>query len=86
MQIKPAQTVSRRWRADAIIEYAEPNCLLRPMRRPNQPSFKLLWSLQNTGQTLGSYIGAGADFSQAVRESNEVNNALAGNATDLKSR
>jgi len=43
-------------------------------------------SIPSTTSPGTYYIGAIADFSQAVRESNEVNNALAGNATDVKSR
>ena len=63
VQISPAQTVEQavaRYRADTtLVEYAEPNYILRAMRTPNEPAFNLLWAMNNTGQTLGT---TGADI------------------------
>ncbi len=36
------------------IEYAEPNYVVHAMGAPNDPSFGLLWGLNNTGQTGGT--------------------------------
>src|SRR5206468_655528 len=35
------------------VEYAEPNLIYHTFVTPNDPSFPLLWGLQNTGQTIG---------------------------------
>ena len=61
VRISPALTVEQaiaRYRADSIVEYAEPNYALRAMRLPNDTTgFNLLWGMNNTGQTLGT-VGA----------------------------
>jgi subtilisin family serine protease len=61
-------------RADARVAYVEPNYIVHAIATPNDPSFGMLWGLQNTGQTLGcgaSCYGtptgtAGADISATL--------------------
>ncbi len=46
--------------ADARIEYAEPNYLLRTLETletPDDPLFSQMWNLHNTGQTVGGVVG-----------------------------
>ena len=44
------------------IEYVEPDFVVRADAVPNDPSFSLLWGMQNTGQTVNADPGvAGAD-------------------------
>jgi subtilisin family serine protease len=51
-------------RTDARVVYAEPNYILRANLTPNDPSFGVLWGLDNTGQTINSIAGtAGAHIS-----------------------
>jgi subtilisin family serine protease/subtilase family serine protease len=55
--VSPDQTLDAAvasYRADPDVEYAEPNFALRALLTPNEPSFNLLWGLNNTGQTLGT--------------------------------
>jgi subtilisin family serine protease len=52
---------------DSDVEFAEPNYLLRPQTRPDDPFFTQQWGLDNSGQTISGFIGsAGADI-DAVR-------------------
>ncbi len=41
------------YEASPEIEYAEPNFLLKPAAVPNDPSFSMMYALNNTGQTGG---------------------------------
>lgn len=41
------------YEASPQIEYAEPNFLLKPAAVPNDPSFSMMYALNNTGQTGG---------------------------------
>jgi len=41
------------FRANPLVEYAEPNYLVYTTRMPNDPSFNALYGLHNTGQTGG---------------------------------
>ena len=62
LQIPPTTTVEQamaRYQASGLVEYAEPNYILRAMLAPNEPFFSSMWNLNNTGQTLGT---AGADI------------------------
>src|SRR5258708_4826498 len=60
--------------ADSRVAYAEPNYIVHAIATPNDPSFRMLWGLHNTGQTLGggaSCYGsptgaAGADISATL--------------------
>ena len=46
------------------VEYAEPNYLLYPDARPNDPLFGNQYALENTGQIIGGTVGVpGADIS-----------------------
>jgi subtilisin family serine protease len=47
-----------------IVAYAEPNYVVRTLAQPNDPSFPMLWGLQNTGQAVnGGLPGTtGADI------------------------
>lgn len=45
--------LSRQLQADSNIEYAEPNFEVSATVIPNDPSFSLLWGLNNTGQSGG---------------------------------
>jgi subtilisin family serine protease len=45
------------------VEYVEPNYLLYPDARPNDPQFHNQYALENTGQSIGGTLGvAGADI------------------------
>ena len=62
VRVSPDQTLDASvasYQNDPDVEYAEPNYTLRAMATPNEPSFNLLWGLNNTGQTLGT---PGADI------------------------
>lgn len=53
----------RQLRADAAVEYAEPNWVVRAHVLPNDPSLAALWGLFNTGSnTCGGTGLAGADI------------------------
>ncbi len=52
------QTALRILRRLAPVEYAEPNYIIKSSLQPNDPEFRRLWGLNNSGQTGGS---AGAD-------------------------
>lgn len=57
IRISPNQTIEQaiaRYRADPNVAYAEPNYVLQAMLTPNEPSFNLLWGMNNSGQTLGT--------------------------------
>src|SRR5262249_38741454 len=61
-------------KAHGKIAFAEPNYIIHAIATPNDPSFGMLWGLQNTGQTIGcgancfgSPTGAaGADISATL--------------------
>jgi len=52
------------YRDHPLIEYVEPNYILRAHALPDDPDFDLLWGLRNTGQTGGT-SGADIDVEQA---------------------
>ena len=57
VRVSPDQTLSAAvasYAADPNVEYAEPNYALKAMLTPNEPSFGLLWGLNNAGQSLGT--------------------------------
>ena len=41
-------------RGNPLVEYAEPNYIVRAVLMPNDPQFAQLWGLHNTGQTGGT--------------------------------
>jgi subtilisin family serine protease/subtilase family serine protease len=62
LQISPASTVEHaiaRYQASGLVDYAEPNYVMKVMLTPNEPFFSTLWNMHNTGQTLGT---PGADI------------------------
>jgi subtilisin family serine protease len=57
------------------VEFAEPDYILRKATVPNDPRYKDLWALHNTGQiggTAGADLGAEAAWSRMSRASNVV--------------
>jgi len=48
------EDVLAKLRGNSLVEYAEPNYVLRAMATPNDPQFNQLWGLHNTGQTGGT--------------------------------
>jgi thermitase len=46
--------VARRLNRSSLVEYAEPNFILRTQATPNDPLFSQLYGLHNTGQTGGT--------------------------------
>jgi subtilisin family serine protease len=48
---------------DPAVEFAEPNYILTAQAVPDDPSYGLLWGLNNTGQVVSGYVGSpGADI------------------------
>jgi thermitase len=48
---------------DRRIEYVEPNYIYRIQAVPNDPEYKMLWGLKNSGQTIKDTVGkAGVDI------------------------
>ncbi|MCK5553514.1 MAG: S8 family serine peptidase [Deltaproteobacteria bacterium] len=57
MRIPPSmrtEDVLAKLRGNPLVEYAEPNYVLRALATPNDPQFNQLWGLHNTGQTGGT--------------------------------
>jgi subtilisin family serine protease len=57
MRIPPSirtEDLLAKLRGNPLVEYAEPNYVLRAMATPNDPQFGQLWGLHNTGQTGGT--------------------------------
>jgi subtilisin family serine protease len=48
------EDVLAKLRGNPLVEYAEPNYILRALATPNDPQFNQLWGLHNTGQTGGT--------------------------------
>ncbi|OLE66171.1 MAG: hypothetical protein AUG03_01140 [Acidobacteria bacterium 13_1_20CM_2_68_14] len=71
-RLGPGQTTERaieRLRRDPDVEYAEPDYILQAALAPHDPSYPLLWGLNNTGQTSGvpgADIAAEAAWSVSV--------------------
>lgn len=60
---RPTADLVRDWSGRSGVAWAEPNYVLRALDTPNDPSFGLLWGLQNTGQVAGGVAGTpGADI------------------------
>ncbi len=55
-----------RYRASPLVQYAEPNYIVRAADVPNDTFFSSLWGLQNTGQIVGGQPGIPGDDIQAV--------------------
>jgi subtilisin family serine protease len=48
------EDVLAKLRGNPLVEYAEPNYIIRAVLMPNDPQFLQLWGLHNTGQTGGT--------------------------------
>jgi subtilisin family serine protease len=48
------EDVLAKLRGNPLVEYAEPNYIIRAVLTPNDPQFVQLWGLHNTGQTGGT--------------------------------
>jgi len=71
VQVKLDEPASRivtdvkRFIADPVISYAEPNYYVFPVTTPNDPNFNSLWGLHNTGQFSGGTVDADIDAVEA---------------------
>jgi subtilisin family serine protease len=57
MRLPPSTDIEEalaKLRANPLVEYAEPNYIIRVLATPDDPQFVQLWGLDNTGQTGGT--------------------------------